>query len=250
MPPFALDIAAFTIFAIAWLFYEPILRRVKSGNHVNSDMRVLRGAWMRAMAGRDNRIMDGQLLGNALHSASFFASSNLLLIAAVAGVLFGGQGAWQQIQGLEVLAPTTRMLFELKLALVLITLARGLLDFIWAIRQLNYCLAAVGAAPEPGHPQGREWGDAAAGLLNPALSAFNTGVRGYYFALAAAAWLLGPIPFTVAVLGAVALLAWRQTRSAASSAIVKLRDMVEAREAEDAAKPPAPPRKSRAKPVG
>ena len=83
MPAHALDIAAFAIFAIAWFFYEPILKRVKSGNHVNSDMRVLRGAWMRAMATRDNRIMDGQLLGNALHSASFFASSNLLLIAAL-----------------------------------------------------------------------------------------------------------------------------------------------------------------------
>jgi uncharacterized membrane protein len=239
MPEHALDIAAFAVFAIAWFFYEPILKQLKSGNHVNSDMRVLRGAWMRAMATRDNRIMDGQLLGNALHSASFFASSNLLLIAAVAGVLFGGQGAWQQIQGLAVLAPVPRLLFEAKLALVLVTLARGLLDFIWAIRQLNYCLAAVGAAPAPGHPQGRAWGDAAAGLLNPALSAFNTGVRGYYFALAAAAWLLGPIPFLVAVIGSVALLAWRQTRSPASAAILKLRDMIEAREAADEAQTPA-----------
>jgi uncharacterized membrane protein len=235
MPPYVLDIAAFAIFAIAWLFYEPILAQLKSGNHVNSDMRVLRGAWMRTMASRDNRIMDGQLLGNALHSASFFASSNLLLIAAVAGVLFGGQGAWREIQGLAVLAPVPRLLFEAKLALVLITLARGLLDFIWAIRQLNYCLAAVGAAPAPGHPQGREWGDAAAGLLNPALSAFNTGVRGYYFALSAAAWLLGPIPLAVAVVGSVSLLVWRQTRSPASRAIIKLRNMVEARGEEDPA---------------
>ena len=29
--------------------------------------------------------------------------------------------------------------------LVLLALARGLLDFIWAIRQMNYCLAVIGA---------------------------------------------------------------------------------------------------------
>jgi len=158
MPAYTLDIVAFTLFVVAWLLYEQILKRLKTGNHVNSNMRVLRGAWMRNMANRDNRIMDGQLLGNALNSASFFASSNLLLIAAVAGVLFGGQGTWREIQGLEVLASTPRWMFEAKLALVLITLARGLLDFIWSIRQLNYCLAAVGAAPLPGHPQGKAWG--------------------------------------------------------------------------------------------
>ena len=39
-------------------------------------------------------------------------------------------------------------LLEAKLALVLVCLARGLLDFIWSIRQLNYALALIGAAPE------------------------------------------------------------------------------------------------------
>jgi uncharacterized membrane protein len=40
---------------------------------------------MRNMARRENRFMDGQLLGQALNSRSFFASSNLILIAAAAG---------------------------------------------------------------------------------------------------------------------------------------------------------------------
>lgn len=238
MQAYALDIVAFALFAVVWLFYEPILKRLRKGRHVNSDMRVLRGAWMRSMAARDNRIMDGQLLGNSIHSASFFASSNLILIAAVSGVLFGGSGAWRQIQVVAELAPAPRMLFEAKLALILITLARGLLDFIWSLRQMNYCLAAVGAAPPPGHPQGPEWGDATADLLNPALSAFNAGVRGYYFALSTGAWLLGPIPFILAVGGSVFLLAWRQTNSPASRAIVHLRDLAERRETEAYAPPP------------
>ena len=238
LPDHALDLFAFALFAIVWLFYEQILKRLRRGRHVNSDMRVLRGAWMRAMASRDNRIMDGQLLGNALHSASFFASSNLILIAAVAGVLFGGQGAWKQVQGLEVLAPVPRYLFEAKLGLVLVCLARGLLDFIWSIRQLNYCLAAMGATPEP-LPVAKQpvYGEVLARLLNPALGAFNSGVRGYYFALAAAAWLFGPWAFMTATLGAVGLLFWRQRSSPSAVAIHDFRKLLEAKDPTQ----PAPP---------
>ena len=71
-------------------------------------------------------------------------------------------------------------------------------------------------------------------LLNPAMHSVNSGVRGYYFALAAAAWLFGPIPFIAATLGAVGLLVWRQRRSPAAYAIADLRKLLEAM-------PPAPP---------
>jgi uncharacterized membrane protein len=118
--------------------------------------------------------------------------------------------------------------FQIKLGVVLIALARGLLDFIWAIRQMNYCLAAIGATPMWA-PRAvlDEYAEAAGAILNPALSAFNAGVRGYYFALAAAAWLLGPMAFAVATGGAMGLLLWRQRRSPASAAVRKVRQILE-----------------------
>ena len=230
------DIIAFTLFLAAWLAYEHVLHALgRGGGHINTDMTVIRTAWMRNMATRDNRFMDGQLMGHAINSTSFLASSNLILIAAVAGVLFGGAGSWKAVQGLALLAPSTRLLFEFKLGLVLVTLARGLLDFIWALRQMNYCLAAIGAAPALDAPKPLldAWGEASARLLNPALSAFNAGVRGYYFALAAAAWLLGPIAMAIATVGAVALLVWRQRRSRAAGAVRNLRELLEKAEAGD-----------------
>ncbi|MCH1927482.1 DUF599 family protein, partial [Shewanella sp. C31] len=86
-----LDLAAFVLFAVAWLFYEPLLTALgkRRGGVINTDMTTIRGAWMRNMTVRENRFMDGQLLGHALNSASFFASSNLILIAATASALFG-----------------------------------------------------------------------------------------------------------------------------------------------------------------
>lgn len=224
-----MNLGALAFFLVCWLGYEPLLRLLaRHGGVLNTDMTVIRIAWMRNMAGRDNRFMDGQLLGHALSSASFFASSNLILIAALAGGLFSGEGAFRSASSLVVIETSTRLVFEGQLSLVLIALARGLLDFMWSIRQMNYCLAAFGAAPLVSEPdEQRRYGEITARLLNPALSSFNRGVRSYYFALAAAAWLFGAWAFMGATAGAIALLLWRQRRSQAATAIGELRKLLE-----------------------
>jgi uncharacterized membrane protein len=226
-----LNIAALGLFMVCWLFYQPLLNLLgrRGGAVINTDLTVVRTAWMHNMARRSSRFMDGQLLAQSLSSASFFASSNLILIAATAGVLFGGQASYRNLSSLVAINTSSRLLFEGQLALVLLTLARGLLDFIWGIRQLNYVLAAIGATPEQADDATHHaFGDVAGRLLNPALHSVNSGVRGYYFALAAAAWLFGPIPFIAATLGAVSLLIWRQRRSPAAHAIAELRKLIEA----------------------
>jgi uncharacterized membrane protein len=224
------DWAAFALFLVAWVAYEPILRAFARGQHlINADMVVIRRAWMGQMVERPSlRLLDSQLVGHALNSASFFASSNLILIAGAAGVIFGGEGAFRRIEDVPLLVQGPPLLFRIKLAMVAITLARGLLAFIWAIRQLNYCVAAIGAAPREAPPQRMlAYAAAVSAVLNPALSSFNSGVRGYYFALAAAAWLFGPAALAVATLGAVGLLAWRQSSSPAARAVRQVRGLLE-----------------------
>ena len=81
------DAAALAIFLACWLGYGPFLRMLARGGVLNLDMDAVRLAWMRAMCARESRIVDGQLLGHTINSASFFASANLILIAAVGGVL-------------------------------------------------------------------------------------------------------------------------------------------------------------------
>lgn len=237
-----LNLTAIVLFMVCWLGYQPLLTLLgrRGGAVINTDLMVVRSAWMHNMARRDGRFMDGQLMAQALSSSSFFASSNLILIAAAAGVLFGGQATYRNVSSLVVIKTSSHLLFEYQLSLVLLTLARGLLDFIWGIRQLNYVLAAIGATPEHGDDETRRaFGDVAGRLLNPALHSVNSGVRGYYFALAAAAWLFGPIPFIAATLGAAGLLVWRQRRSPAAHAIADLRRLLESQ-----GSPPARPRRN------
>jgi uncharacterized membrane protein len=93
---------------------------------------------------------------------------------------------------------------------------------------LNYALALIGAAPEVHTEADRAaLGDATADLLNPALNAFSQGVRGYYFALAAGAWLFGPLWLAVGVAAVFCLMVWRQAGSPAARAIRSARRLLE-----------------------
>lgn len=215
-----MDWAALGLFILCWLGYGPLLSLIaRRGGSLNADMTIVRDSWMRAMTHREVRLIDSQLMGHSINSASFFASTNLLLIAAVAGILFGGDTALKGFAALGAEEVSMKLL-EGKLALVLLCLARGFLDFIWSLRQMNYTLALIGAAPEIHVEADRmAYGSAVAQVLNPALSGFSQGVRGYYFALAAAGWLFGPVWLAVGVVSAFALLIWRQMASPAALAI-------------------------------
>lgn len=217
--PLLHDATAAIVFFACWLGYEPALALLTRGrSSINSDLDVVRVAWMRRMLAREVRIMDTNLIGHVLNSASFFASTNLLIIAAAAGLLFGGASTLERLREVAILQRAADWLLELKIALVVATLARGLLDFIWSIRQLNYCVALIGAAPERhAGPALDRFCIAAAGVLNPAMSFFNRGVRAYYFALAAAAWLIAGWAMALAAVAAFAILAWRQVASAAAN---------------------------------
>ena len=223
-----LDWIALVLFFIGWLGYGPLLKLIarRSGS-LNDDMLVVRDSWMTAMTHREMRLIDSQLMGHSINSASFFASTNLLLIAAVASVLFGGENALRGFAAVGAEAVPVKIL-EAKLALVLICLARGFLDFIWSLRQMNYALALIGAAPEIHSETDKvAYGHAVARVLNPALGGFSQGVRGYYFALAAAAWLFGPLWLALGVISAFSLLVWRQAGSPAARAVRAARRLLE-----------------------
>jgi uncharacterized membrane protein len=224
------DVAALAVFLVCWLAYEPTLRLLSRGRHtITGDMVLVRRFWMGEMVGRSRqRLLDSQLLGHALNSVSFFASSNLILIAGAAGVLFGSDGGYRVIEDAPLVAEAPPLLFSIKLGLIGLCLARGLLDFIWALRQMNYCVAVIGATPVDASDEMLEaYAGAASKVMTPALSTFTAGVRGYYFSLAAAAWLFGAAPFLVLTLGAVVLLAWRQAASPAAAGLNEVRRLLE-----------------------
>ncbi len=222
------ELAALLIYIFCWLGYEPFLQTIsKKSGLITKDLSVVRRAWMNEMVIRGFKLFDSNLIGHAVNSSTNFSSANLLLIAAVAGVIFGGQLPMAAVRelGIDVSSPE---LVQFKLVLVLICLSRGLLNFIWSIRQINYCVAGMGSLPDNmDAATSAKFTAAMTNILEPAMSNFSQGVRGYYFSLAAAAWLFGPLSLIAASIGAVGLLAWRQSRSQAARGLRQLRELLD-----------------------
>lgn len=227
-----LDWVAIVLFMVMWVGMEPMMAIgwPRRANSLLLDMMRVRKAWMREVLTRDNNFIgDAAILGHTINSASFFGSANLIVIVGMSSALF-----MEPTVGAEtgIIAKFTAMgptwLFQCKVLLVMATLLRGLSDFIWAVRQINYCLAAIGASPSREEQRDIEaWAEALTLVVNPALRSFSVGVRSYYFTVAAALWFLGPIPFLIATLSCVGLLVWRQSWSDTAKGIMAIRKLLD-----------------------
>ena len=222
IPP---DLTRFDTFALAWflttwLAYGRVLHALPSLGSITARMHEVRRVWMGTMLVRDNRITDAALIGHTVHSATFFASTTMVALAALLGVLATFDRSLAALDALAFTAKTSRTLAEAKLLLLVLVFAHTFLKLSWALRQLNYCLALIGASPlKPSPPEREEIAGHLAAVLSLAISSFNAGVRGYLFALAALSWLLGPGAFLLVTTGMVGMLLWRQFGSATADAI-------------------------------
>lgn len=215
----ALDRLALAWFLVAWLGYGTALGLV-AGRGITTRMHQVRRVWMHTMLGRENRITDAALIGHTVHSATFFASTTMVALAAMLGTLGAFDRSYAALDTLDFTVRTSRALAEMKVLLLLAVFAHTFLKLSWALRQLNYCLALIGAAPIKPAPAERDAiASELAAVLSLAIGSFNAGVRGYMFALAALSWLLGPAAFLVVTTGIVAMLTWRQFGSATAGAI-------------------------------
>jgi uncharacterized membrane protein len=231
----AIDWLGLLWFLAAWIGYEPATRRLGRNRHlINSAMVGVRRAWMEAMLARENRMPDAALIGHVMRSASFFASTTVLVIAALFGALGNIDRIEAAILTLTGTAPI-RPALDLKLALILVIVVRGFLTLTWAIRQFNYLAALIGAAPPaPVDPAlGRELAADLGEMLSLAAAAFNGGIRAYYFALAGLTWLVSPVLFMLSTTAVILLLLRRQTGSRVAHAIRRIEDRRACPEAPD-----------------
>ena len=217
-----LDLAALAWFLIVWLGYGRIADRVPGrAIGLNRHMVALRQAWMERMLQRDNRIMDSQLIGHTLHSVTFLASTTMLVLAGLVGVLGGVDRVHDVIGELSFSARTSKQFFEAKMLLVIAVFVYGFFKLTWSLRQFNYLCALIGSAPLPPvpRPQLEATAHCTATMLTEAMGSANAGMRAYYFAFAVLAWFFQPWLFIVATSWMLAVLLRRQLRSRSFRAI-------------------------------
>ena len=204
-----------------WVGFAVIQDRLLKGQVVNQHLKIVRRHWMERMLDRENRIMDSQLIGHTMHSCTFFASTNMLVLAGLIGALGAAEHAHDVVRTLSFTVRTSREFFEMKMLLLIGIFTFGFFKFTWALRQYNYCCALIGSAPQPPvpEPERKAMAETIATAMTLAISALNGGMRAYYFALAALAWLLGPWLFIMATAAVIIVLTRRQGFSATEKVI-------------------------------
>ena len=208
-----IDLLAFGLFMAAWCGYTLIMDHLAQGLlGLNQHLTVLRTEWVRRMLDRDNRIMDTALVGHTIHSVTFFASTSMLILAGLVGMLGAVDTAHTMLSQFSFATPVSREFFELKILLLFGIFIFGFMKFTWAIRQYNYCCAMMGSAPMA--PLDEDVRNAYAEEIGTVLSlagaSFNGGLRAYYFALAALTWFVSPYAFIAASVWVVMILIRRQ----------------------------------------
>jgi uncharacterized membrane protein len=222
----ALDWLAFAVFVASWAGYSTAVDKLPTlrQRSVIAAMDGHRRRWMRTMIGRDNRIMDTQIIGNLMNSTSFLANAAIFILGGLVALL-GSPELGQRVFGVLPFAVVPdAAAWELKIALLILIFVRAFFELTWALRQFNYCCIVMGGISHDAADTGREaQAEMAARVANRAARHFNSGLRAYYFGLAALAWILHPLALMAASLLVLWELYRREFRSVVRSALHDIR---------------------------
>jgi len=187
-----LDMAALLLLIGSWAVVGYTIENdFKNMKSVATLMAQYRREWMTQMITRQPRVFDAQILAMMRQGTSFFASATMIAIGGCIALL----GNTDQLMGIAqdlTLASDPSIIWELKVLVIVIFLANAFLKFVWANRLFGYCAVLMGAVPnDPEDPLTMVRANKAGEINITAARSFNRGLRSVYFALAAAAWLLG-----------------------------------------------------------
>jgi len=188
-----LDALALGGLVLGWLVLGLLIENPpRARPSVTKLMAQYRREWMVQMVARDARIFDAQLLGSLRQGTAFFASATLIAIGGALAML----GDLERVMGIaDDLTPATGpiIVWEVKILVILVFLANAFLKFVWSNRLFGYCAVIMAAVPnDPSDAAALPRAQKAAEINITAARGFNRGLRAIYFALTAAAWLLGP----------------------------------------------------------
>ncbi len=217
-----LDWIAVSWFLICWGGYT-LFAHIKSKTHANlsNTLSILRGRWMSAMVNRDMRIADATCLGILQRTVTFFASTTIFILAGLLAVLGASDKAIQLANALPFVSQHSQAAWEMKVLLLICIYVYAFFMFSWSVRQYNFSLVMLGAAPEVGQSDNENFIAQANELLTSANNSFNFGLRAYTFSMATLAWLVQPYLFIICSTWIVAVLYRREFKSRTLSAMKK-----------------------------
>lgn len=210
------DMGSLAFFVASWLIIGWMVEH--SSSTLPSTSRLMadyRRDWMRQMITRDPRIFDAQIVASLRQGTAFFASTAVLALGGALALL-GNADQLTTVAGDLVQSDAPTFVWEVKLLLMVLFLANAFLKFVWANRLFGYASVLMASVPnDPNDPDCTVRANQSAEINILAAQSFNRGLRSVYFALAATAWLAGPLLLFVATCLTLLVIGRREFRSRA-----------------------------------
>jgi uncharacterized membrane protein len=225
-------LAAVALLFVMWAGYGPILNTLGHGT-LNNQLHGVRVRWMRNMLGeaRDQRVVDGILLGHVSSQISFFGSGTLIVLAGLVGTLASINRVYASLIEMPFFPRMSLALFTMHFATVTVIMAFAFFSFTAALRKLAYTMAMIGALPDAPceDAEAQSMIDQTAIVLTDAVKSLNNGIRGFYFAVAALFLFAGPLVSIAVTILVSVILYWRQGVSTVALAIERYVDAMHKR---------------------
>ena len=218
-----LDLLGLGVFLLCWAGYALVADRIPSvrARSVIAAMDEHRRRWLVATLPKDNRVADVAIVGNLMSSTSFLANTCIFIVGGLVALLAAPEVGRRVLESVPF-AQTglSDGGWEARILLLLLIFVRTFFELTWALRQFNYGSILIGAFPRD-PVKGLPAAEIGARVVNRAARHFNTGLRAYYFGLAALAWILHPVALMLASLWVVSELHRREFRSAVRQAVIE-----------------------------
>ncbi|MGW8258190.1 MAG: DUF599 domain-containing protein [Thermoguttaceae bacterium] len=211
---------AMGLILVCWFSYSQALARLGRGS-LNSQLVVIRQHWLRAAARRTAKPFDAVLLGHIINSISFFGSATLIVLAGILSTFTGLREIHGTFIQLPFVAQSSLELFAIKMGFLSLVVTVCFFSFTYALRKLIYTIALIGALPDASDNCSThdELVAAASTVLSQAITTFNFGIRGYYYAIAAVWLLVSPYASITATALVTGILFYRQLATPTALAI-------------------------------
>lgn len=195
-----LDWLALGFWIVSWLGYQWYAMKPRRGRRSLTSMMVpMRRQWMLEALHRENRISDASLVGNLLHSATFFSSTTLLILGGLFAFISSLDRNAIFVTNLPFARATSLQILEVKIVVLSFVFIYALFRFLWSIRQFNLLTILLGAYPVvlPDRPPRSSRPplhivNQATRLNALAGNNFAQALRAYYYAVPVLLWLINP----------------------------------------------------------
>lgn len=223
-PPFGLlDAIALALFATCVIGYPLVVDRIPGvrSKSVMAAMDIHRRRWMRAMVHREARIFDAAIIGNLMQSTAFLATTAIFILGGLMAMLGATDMGLRVVGMLPFAEAADPALWEFKVVLLILIFVHAFFALTWSLRQFNYASILIGGIGTVADAANLRHAEVAATVANRAARHFNSGLRAYYFGLAALAWLVHPVALMLACLWVLRELYRREFKSVVRDAVME-----------------------------